>query len=98
MSPTVTSVTVRMALKKLAEITCGFAPSSVRVSVVPSGAHRVYVTSIPFEFRAEVYHYLAEHTSIRVPVNGDPLVLSGDEATALVNLAYRAGQEEMRLA
>jgi hypothetical protein len=98
MSLTVTSVTVRMALKKLAEITCGIAPTSVRVSVVPSGAHRVYVTSIPFEFRAEVYQYLAEHTSIRIPVNGDPLVLTGDEATALVNLAYRAGQEEMPLA
>jgi hypothetical protein len=98
MSLTVTSVTVRMALKKLAEITCGIAPTSVRVNVVPSGAHRVYVTSIPFEFRAEVYQYLAEHTSIRIPINGDPLVLTGDEATVLVNLAYRAGQEEMPLA
>src|SRR4249919_1248349 len=98
MEPLVTSVTVRMSLKRLAEITCGIAPSSVRVSVVPSGAHRVYVTLIPFEFRAEVYQYLAEHTSIRIPVNGDPLVLTGDEATVLVDLAYRAGQEEMRLA
>jgi len=94
MSITVTSVTVRMALRKLAEITCGIAPTSVRVSVVPSGAHRVYVTSIPFEFRSEVYQYLAQHTAIRVPLNGDPLVLTGDEASVLVDLAYRAEQEQ----
>ena len=94
MEPLVTSVTVRLALKKLAEITCGIAPTSVRVSVVPAGAHRVYVTSVPFEFRSEVYQYLAEHTSIRIPVNGDPLVLTGEEAMALVSLTLPAGQEQ----
>jgi hypothetical protein len=94
MEPLVTSVTVRLALKKLAEITCGIAPTSVRVSVVPAGAHRVYVTSVPFEFRSEVYQYLAEHTSIRIPVNGDPLVLTGEEALALVSLTLPAGKEE----
>jgi hypothetical protein len=94
MEPLVTSVTVRLALKKLAEITCGIAPASVRVSVVPAGAHRVYVTSVPFEFRSEVYQYLAEHTSIRIPINGDPLVLTGDEAMALVSLTLPAKQED----
>ncbi len=98
MEPLVTSVTVRLALKKLAEITCGIAPTSVRVSVVPAGAHRVYVTSVPFEFRSEVYQYLAEHTSIRIPVNGDPLVLTGEEAMALVSLTLPAGQEETSIA
>ena len=98
MEPLVTSVTVRLALKKLAEITCGIAPTSVRVSVVPAGAHRVYVTSVPFEFRSEVYQYLAEHTSIRIPVNGDPLVLTGEEAMALVSLTLAAGQEETPIA
>jgi len=94
MGQLVTSVTVRLALKKLAEITCGIAPSSVRVSVVPAGAHRVYVTSVPLEFRSEVYQYLAEHTSIRVPINGDPLVLTGDEAMALISLTLPAAEEE----
>ncbi len=94
MEPLVTSVTVRLALKKLAEFTCGIAPTSVRVSVVPAGAHRVYVTSIPFEFRSEVYQYLAEHTSIRIPINGDPLVLTGDEAMVLVSLTLPARQED----
>jgi len=98
MGPLVTSVTVRLALKKLAEITCGIAPTSVRVSVVPAGAHRVYVTSVPFEFRSEVYQYLAEHTSIRVPVNGDPLVLTGEEAMALVSLILPVGEEETAFA
>jgi hypothetical protein len=98
MEPLVTSVTVRLALKKLAEITCGIAPTSVRVSVVPAGAHRVYVTSVPFEFRSEVYQYLAEHTSIRIPVNGDPLVLTGEEAMALVSLTLPADQEETPIA
>src|SRR4249919_398603 len=94
MEPLVTSVTVRLALKKLAEITCGIAPASVRVSVVPAGAHRVYVTSVPFEFRSEVYQYLAEHTSIRIPINGDPLVLTGAEDMALVSLTLPAKQED----
>jgi hypothetical protein len=98
MEPLVTSVTVRLALKKLAELTCGIAPNSVRVSVVPAGAHRVYVTSIPFEFRAEVYQYLAEHTSIRVPVNGDPLVLTGEEAMTLISLTLPAGPDEAPIA
>jgi len=98
MEPLVTSVTVRLALKKLAEITCGIAPTSVRVSVVPAGAHRVYVTSVPFEFRSEVYQYLAEHTSIRIPVNGDPLVLTGEEAMALVSLTLPADQEQTLIA
>jgi len=98
MEPLVTSVTVRLALKKLAEITCGIAPTSVRVSVVPAGAHRVYVTSVPFEFRSEVYQYLAEHTSIRIPVNGDPLVLTGEEAMALVSLTLPTDHEQMPIA
>jgi hypothetical protein len=98
MEPLVTSVTVRLALKKLAEITCGIAPTSVRVSVVPAGAHRVYVTSVPFEFRSEVYQYLAEHTSIRIPVNGDPLVLTGEEAMALVSLTLPTDQEQTPIA
>jgi hypothetical protein len=98
MEPLVTSVTVRLALKKLAEITCGIAPTSVRVSVVPAGAHRVYVTSVPFEFRSEVYQYLAEHTSIRIPVNGDPLILTGDEAMALVSLTLPTEQEQTPIA
>jgi len=98
MEPLVTSVTVRLALKKLAELTCGIAPTSVRVSVVPAGAHRVYVTSIPFEFRAEVYQYLAEHTCIRVPVNGDPLVLTGEEAMALISLTLPVDTDETPVA
>ena len=98
MEPLVTSVTVRLALKKLAEITCGIAPTSVRVSVVPAGAHRVYVTSVPFEFRSEVYQYLAEHTSIRIPVNGDPLVLTAEEAMALVSLTLPTDNEQMPIA
>jgi hypothetical protein len=98
MEPLVTSVTVRLALKKLAEITCGIAPTSVRVSVVPAGAHRVYVTSVPFEFRSEVYQYLAEHTSIRIPVNGDPLILTGEEAMALVSLTLPTEQEQTPIA
>ena len=98
MGPPVTSVTVRLALKKLAKITCGFAPSSVRVSVVPAGDQRVYVTSVPFEFRSEIYQYLAQHTSIRIPVNGDPLVLTGEEAKALVALIEPPEQEQALVA
>jgi hypothetical protein len=87
--PTVTTVSLRLAVRRLAEISCGTAPTSVRVAVMPSGADRTYAVLIPFEYRAEVHHYLAEHTSVPIPADGGALVLSSDQALALIDLAYR---------
>jgi hypothetical protein len=95
--PTVTTVSLRLAIRRLAEISCGTAPTSVRVAVMPSGADRTYAILIPFEYRAEVHHYLAEHTSVPIPVDGGALILTSDQALLVVDLAYRSGLETARL-
>ena len=54
--------------------------------VVPSSQEpRVFIAAVPFEFSAPVYQYLAEHLSIRIPLEGDPLVLTADEALQILN-------------
>jgi hypothetical protein len=67
--PMLTSVSPRLAFKRLAEITCGSAPSLIRVAVIPCGADRTYVVSIPFEYRTEVYQYPAD-TAVSLPLDG----------------------------
>jgi len=52
-----------------------------------TGTERTYAALIPFEYRAEVHHYIAEHTDVSVPVDGGALVLSGDQALKVINLA-----------
>lgn len=79
-----TSVSLRLALKRLAEIRCGTAPSSIRVAVVPCGIDRTYVVSIPFEYRTEVYQFLVDSTDVSPPLDGGPLILSPDQASAIV--------------
>jgi hypothetical protein len=85
-----TSVSLRLALKRLAEIRCGTAPSSIRVAVVPCGTDRTYVVSIPFEYRTEVYQFLVDSTDVSPPLDGGPLILTPDQASTIVHLAYRA--------
>jgi hypothetical protein len=88
-----TSVSLRLALKRLAEITCGTAPSLIHVAVIPCGSGRTYVVSIPFEYRAEVYQYLAKNTAVSLPFDGGSLVLNPDQASSIVRLA----QQEHRI-
>jgi hypothetical protein len=85
-----TSVSLRLALERLAEIRCGTAPSSIRVAVVPCGTDRTYVVPIPFEYRTEVYQFLVDSTDVSPPLDGGPLILSPDQASAIVHLAYCA--------
>jgi hypothetical protein len=83
----ITTVTIRSALGKIAEAACGMTPALIRVVVPSSQEPRVFIAAVPFEFCGPVYQYLAEHLSVRIPLEGDPLVLTVDEALQILNLA-----------
>jgi hypothetical protein len=83
----VSRISLRSALTQLAERTCGTAPAVIRIAVMVAGAERTYAALIPFEYRAEVHHYIAEHTDVSMPVDGGALVLSGDQALKVIALA-----------
>jgi hypothetical protein len=89
----VSSVSLRTALKHLAEITCGTAPAVIEVAVSRCGEERTYAALVPFEYRAEVHHYLARHTNIAMPLDGGALILAGDQALEVISLAYRVRRE-----
>ena len=89
----VSSVSLRTALKRLAEITCGTAPAVIEVAVSRCGEERTYAALVPFEYRAEVHHYLARHTDIAMPLDGGALVLGGDQALEVIRLAYGVNRE-----
>jgi hypothetical protein len=94
----VTTVSIRIALKRIAEITCGMSPRVIPVAVHGSPPQRVFVASIPFEYKSEVCAYLAEHLGIEHSVDGYPLVLTLQQASALLELPLKenAGQLAMQ--
>jgi hypothetical protein len=85
-----TSVSLRLAVKSLAEVTCGTVPRLIRVAVIPAGNDRTYAVAIPFEYRTEIYQYLAEHTTLALPPDGGALILDTEQALVVVNLARAA--------
>jgi hypothetical protein len=92
-----TSVSLRLAVNSLAELTCGTVPRLVRVAVIPSGNDRTYAVSIPFEYRTEIYQYLAEHTALSLPLDGGSLVLDSAQALTIVHLARQATADRRTL-
>ena len=84
----VTTVSIRLALKRIAEICCGTAPKLIHVKALGDSAHRIFAVSIPWEYRAEVESYLADHLSISR--SNSLLTFTAEQAAALVELALRA--------
>jgi hypothetical protein len=87
--PVVSSVSLGMALTRLIEVAYGAAPPSIRVTVLPASEEPMYAALLPLESRADVHHYIAEHTDVAMPLDGWTLVLSGRQALKVINLAYR---------
>src|SRR5215510_3635102 len=88
MGSTVSSVALRFAPCKIAEIKCCSPAESVLVKVVSGGAHSVYVVVIPREHCEAVYHYLCKYAQIAVPNAGDPLILTAVQAKRVIDAAY----------
>ncbi len=88
----VTTVSIRLAMKKIATITCGMSPRVLPVAVIPvatfrSPTDRLFAVSVPFEYRSEVYSYLAEHLTFHPVMERGNLLLTSEQAAAVVQLA-----------
>jgi hypothetical protein len=81
---TVTPVSIRLALKMIAEKTCGLRPKVVPVRIGGNPRERVFFVTLPFEYKSEICTYLRHHLSIQHPTDARPLILSSDEASRLV--------------
>ena len=84
----VTTVSIRLALKRIAEITCGTAPKVIHVKALGDPTHRVFAVSIPWEYRTEVLSYVAQHLSIFATQN--ILIHTPEQATAVMDLVIEA--------
>jgi len=88
---TVTTVSIRLALKKIAEKTCGMRPKVIPVRVSGNPGERVFFVTVPFEYKAEICAYLSGHLGIHHPVDAHPLILTSREAAWLVELVLKQG-------
>jgi hypothetical protein len=91
---TVTTVSIRLAFKKIAKITCGISPKVIPVKVSGTPGERVFFVTVPFEYKAEVCAYLSKQLGIHHALDVQPLLLTSREASWLVELALNgdAGQ------
>src|SRR5215204_3393131 len=87
---TVTTVSIRLALKKIAKITCGISPKVIPVKVSGTPGERVFFVTVPFEYKAQVCAYLSKHLGIHHSLDTQPLILTSRAATWLVELALKA--------
>ena len=85
----VTTVSIRLAIKKIAEITCGIRPEVIPVSALGDPEHRKFAVSIPFEYKTEVCSYLSAHLGFQC-LGEAPVLLSAEQAHAVVQLALMA--------
>ena len=91
---TPTTVLVRQAIKNISEWTCGTRPKviPVRAIVSPSAGDQRCVrfeVTVPFEYELEVYAFLRQRLQIAPPAAGLPLLLSGEQACALIEAAIQ---------
>ena len=87
MESTVSSVALRFALCKIAEIGCSTA-ERVLVKVVPGGTHPVYVAVVPIEHCEPVYQYISKYAQVSASNAGDPLILTAVQAQRVIDAAY----------
>ena len=88
MESTVSSVALRFALCKIAEIGGCSTAARVLVKVVPGGTHRVYVAVIPIEHCEAVYQYISKYAQVSAPNAGDPLILTSWPMTVELKEPY----------
>ena len=81
----ITRMSIRRALKTIAQLTCGISPRAIHVKALGGSGDCAYAASIPWEYRVEIQTYLAHHLSIAV--ERDTLVLTSEQAAALIELA-----------
>jgi hypothetical protein len=85
----VTTVAMRLAVRKIAEIACGMTPEAIPVVALGDPMHRVFAVSIPSECRAKLYPYLMQHLAFSVANDDAALFLTSDQASALIELTFK---------
>ena len=86
---TVSSLSICLALKKIADITCGTRPDAIQVKVIDPW-NGVLSVSLPSQYQLAISTYLTQHIGIQQPKQEHPLLLTSHDALALVELALRA--------
>jgi hypothetical protein len=69
----ITTVSIRLALSRLAEITCGTLPSLIRVTARIQNSRRIYSATIPWEYHDEVCCFLRQRLDIEIRIEGSQL-------------------------
>ena len=95
MVPTVTAAALRIALERITEVATEAVPASIRVATAALDPRPLYVVSIPLEFRAEVCHYLARYVDLSFPPDGGPVIVTFEQARAVMELAYRTSTNDL---
>jgi hypothetical protein len=85
----VTTVSIRLALGKLAEVACGTRPRLIRVTARIDESRRIYSAAIPWEYRDEVCSFLSERLDTEIHMQGSLLTLTEAQAGAVLALAFR---------
>ena len=83
----VSSPSLRSALARLADTTCGYAPAVIPIAITTAGEERTYAALIPLPFRFEVHHFIAERTGVCPPLDGGTLILTEAQAREVIHLA-----------
>ena len=83
---TVSSLSICLAFKKIADITCGARPETVHIRMIDP-LDRILSVSLPPEYQSEVFSYVSQHIGIQNPRPGQPLLLTSNQASAVVALA-----------
>jgi hypothetical protein len=83
----VLSVSLRLALTRLAEAAGGKAQAAVQVAIMDLDMEQMYEALVPIECRAEVHRYLAERMDFSMPLDGEALVLNCDQASKVIGLS-----------
>ena len=83
----ITTTSIQFALRKIAHLTCGSAPRLVPVVALgpPDTLH--FAACIPNKYRSHVCAYLAECLAVPTLTEYQALVLSVDQASAVISLA-----------
>lgn len=83
---------LQSALIQLIEAVGSRTESDVRVATMNLGNEMLYAALVPIECRAEVFHYLAEHTDLRMPLDGGALTLRSEQVLMIIGLAHGTKQ------
>ena len=89
----VTTVSIRLALHKLAKVASGTAPTLIRVTARVEDSKRIYSAAIPWEYRDEVCSFLRQQLGFDIPVQDSVLVLTEDQAGAVVALVINSNRQ-----